>query len=115
MEMEGQFRINDIKNYHTMTSSWHGKVFYITGPFWRESDSDWWIPFTKGQSCKYLVFLIFFAGPDVLLNKQLSNQWFNTAILLMWCACDVDCITETTNNSALIITKIMVWYYFQFT
>ena len=39
-----------------MMISWHGNTFCITGSLWRESTSHWWIPFTKGQLCRALVF-----------------------------------------------------------
>ena len=37
-----------VNNSNLTTTPWHGNVFRVTGPLWRESTGDLWIPLTKG-------------------------------------------------------------------
>ena len=55
----------------------HGNTFNITGPLWGEFDSDLWIPHTKGQWYRALVFSSV-VNLNSLLRKQLSCWWFET-------------------------------------
>ena len=41
-----------------MMISCHGNPFHITGHLCGESTSDWWIPLTKGQQSRSLIFLL---------------------------------------------------------
>ena len=68
-----------------MTTSWHGNVFYITGPLWGESTICWWISLTKGQWCRYFDFVI-----------SLNKMWINGGVVrdlkchdILWHWCDV--------------------------
>ena len=69
--------------FFTMTS-WHGKVFRVTGVLWVESANYQWIPSINSQQCKgYYGFFI--VNLDKLLNTQSSLLWFNCdAIPLKW-------------------------------
>ena len=46
--------------FHTFMSWWHHDLygFHLISPLWGESNSDWWIPFTKGKSCRPLMFTL---------------------------------------------------------
>ena len=61
-----------------MTTSQHGNSFSITGYLWWESSDDWWIPLTKGQQCRVLMFPLFLS-----MTKYKTNSWV---------ACDLRCL-----------------------
>ena len=65
-------------------TSWHGNTFCITGPLWRESTGQQWVPFKKGLQCGPLVFSL-----AVEQTVELPVIWDTMALL--WRHCNVYC------------------------
>ena len=63
---------------------WHGNMFHITGPLWRESNINQWIPLTKGQYCRALML----AG-----KSQVADD---LSLGMPWCSCVVTVIRQET-------------------
>ena len=51
-----------------MMMSSNGKIFYVTGPLWRDSNGHQWIPLTKASDGNFDVFF------DLRLNKCLNKR-----------------------------------------
>ena len=65
-----------------MMTSWHGNTSCITGFLWGESIGHRWIPLTKGQQCRVLMFRWSRRA------KKSNCWWFETP----WRYCDVTMI-----------------------
>ena len=62
---------------------WYGNTFCMTDPLWGESIGYWWIPLKRPSNAELDVF--FDANRNMLLNKELNSQWFQT----QWRSCNV--------------------------
>ena len=81
--------LQNLRGHHTWSSilqhmiSWHGYAFYITGPLWGESTSDWWSPFPKGQYIQSFVFIVVCAWTSCW---TWSSCWW---LEMPWHLCDI--------------------------
>ena len=51
--------------WYTRMMPRHRNTFCNTGPLWGDSTGDWWIPLTKGQWCRTLVFSLLLAWTNL--------------------------------------------------
>ena len=59
-----------------MTTSWHGNAFHITVHVWRESTSDWWIPFKKDSNiCGILMCSLMLAWTSCWQNSWVVGDF----------------------------------------
>ena len=53
------------------TTGWYGNAWQSTGPLWRESTGHRWIPLTRSQECRPVMFLL-------LLLLAWRSHWANS-------------------------------------
>ena len=94
---------------YSMMTSWHGYPFCITDPLWGESTSHQWIPLTKGQLHRALMFSSMLVCSP--LNKQLTCQWseMSHVTLVMWCHCNIASVSITDGDPQIFAVS----YQFQ--
>ena len=67
---------------------WCGNGFHITKPLEAESTGYWWIPLTKGQSCRVFMFSIF-CYSKYAVEQRVKFHLIWDAKALMWHYCNV--------------------------
>ena len=72
--------------WHFMMTSSHGNGFRVTGPLWRESVGQRWIPLTKASDKDHCVS-IYLRLKKQPLSKQSSRRWFETSSCTLWHHC----------------------------
>ena len=68
--------------YHDMEM-----FFANTGPMWGESNGDQWIPLTKDQLCRALMFLCFWLEQPIWQTNELMVNW--KVMTFTWRYCNV--------------------------
>ena len=65
----------------TMMTSSNGNIFRVTGPWWGESTSHWWIPLTKTSDMEPWCFLS--SAPEETVEQTLETLVISYAIALI--------------------------------
>ena len=72
-----------ISNYINMMTLWNGNIFRVTGLLWGKSTGHWWIPLTKDQWRRALMFSLICTWTNDL-SKQLRCRWFEMPLCSLW-------------------------------
>ena len=78
-----------------MTSS-NDNMFRVTGPWWGESTSHRWFPFTKASDAELWYFLL--SAPEERLSKQSRPRRFETPSRSLWRYCNT------------IVDRVITWW-----
>ena len=73
------------KKVNSMMSC-NANAFRVTGPLWEESSGHRWIPLTKGQWCRTLMFL--WCSSEQILEPTLGRPVIRGAMPLAWRRCN---------------------------
>ena len=80
---------NSINPAIMMTSS-NGNIFRVTGPLWRETTGDRWIPFTKASDAELWCFLLSTLEQYAGFEAPLRSLWrqcntIKITLTALWC------------------------------